>query len=133
MMITGDQRETADAIASDLGLRLGGDTLTGAELDTMSNDELYRRVSQIAVYARATAEHKFRIVQAWQAQGAVVAMPSGSPSGRSDRYSSMRFRRCFVNDSLSVLTIIPSRAGIEQVAWRPFIPSIWLRHNRQDP
>jgi len=74
VMITGDQRETADAIASDLGLRLGGDTLTGAELDAMSNDELYRRVSQIAVYARATAEHKFRIVQAWQAQGAVVAM-----------------------------------------------------------
>jgi Ca2+-transporting ATPase len=74
VMITGDQRETADAIASDLGLRADGDILTGAELDAMSNDELHRSVRKIAVYARTTAEHKFRIVQAWQAHGAVVAM-----------------------------------------------------------
>ena len=74
VMITGDHRETADAIAGELGLRSGGESVTGAELDTMSQGELHRRVSKIAVYARTTAEHKFRIVQAWQAHGAVVAM-----------------------------------------------------------
>ena len=74
VMITGDQRDTADAIASALGLRAGGDTVTGTELDAMSNDELHRRVQNIAVYARTTAEHKLRIVQAWQAHGAIVAM-----------------------------------------------------------
>ena len=74
VMITGDQRDTADAIASDLGLLADRDTVTGAELNAMSNDELHRRVQNIAVYARTTAEHKLRIVQAWQAHGAVVAM-----------------------------------------------------------
>ncbi|HEX6531317.1 MAG TPA: HAD-IC family P-type ATPase, partial [Nitrospira sp.] len=74
VMITGDQRETADAIAFELGLHDGGDTVTGAQLNAMSNDELHRRVRNIAVYARTTAEHKFRIVQAWQAHGEVVAM-----------------------------------------------------------
>jgi len=74
VMITGDHRETADAIANDLGLRGGGDTVTGIELDAMTPRELRQRVSRIAVYARTTAEHKFRIVQAWQARGAVVAM-----------------------------------------------------------
>ena len=74
VMITGDHRETADAIARDLGLRTDGGTVTGAELNTMSNDELKQRISKIAVYARTTAEHKLRIVQAWQARGAVVAM-----------------------------------------------------------
>jgi len=74
VMITGDHRATADAIANDLGLRDGGDTVTGIELDAMTPSELRRRVSRIAVYARTTAEHKFRIVQAWQARGAVVAM-----------------------------------------------------------
>ena len=74
VMMTGDHRETADAIANDLGMRGGGDTVTGVELDAMSTGELHRRVSSIAVYARTTAEHKFRIVQAWQAHGAVVAM-----------------------------------------------------------
>ena len=74
VMVTGDQRDTADAIAADLGLSSDGDTVTGAELDAMSNDELRRRVENIAVYARTTAEHKLRIVQAWQAHGAVVAM-----------------------------------------------------------
>ena len=74
VMITGDQRDTADAIATDLGLGAGGDTVTGAELNAMSNDELRQRIQNIAVYARTTAEHKFRIVQAWQAHGAVVAM-----------------------------------------------------------
>lgn len=74
VMITGDQRETADAIACDLGLHAGGDTVTGAQLNEMSNDELHARVRNIAVYARTTAVHKFRIVQAWQAHGEVVAM-----------------------------------------------------------
>jgi Ca2+-transporting ATPase len=74
VMITGDHRETADAIAGELRLPRGGESVTGGDLDAMSQRELERRVSKIAVYARTTAEHKFRIVQAWQAHGAVVAM-----------------------------------------------------------
>jgi Ca2+-transporting ATPase len=74
VMITGDHRETANAIAGELGLPNGDESVTGAELDAMSQGELHRRVPKITVYARTTAEHKFRIVQAWQAHGGVVAM-----------------------------------------------------------
>jgi Ca2+-transporting ATPase len=73
-MITGDQRQTAEAIAGELGLRRDGETVAGAEVDAMTDEELRRRAPAITVYARATAQHKFRIVQAWQAHRAVVAM-----------------------------------------------------------
>lgn len=75
VMITGDHQETAAAIARELGLLdERARVLSGAELDTMTDDELAEQVEQIAVYARVTAEHKLRIVRAWKARGAVVAM-----------------------------------------------------------
>jgi Ca2+-transporting ATPase len=75
VMITGDHPDTARAIARELGILDGGDdVVVGPELDRMSDPELTQRVQHIAVYARVTAEHKLRIVRAWKAQGAVVAM-----------------------------------------------------------
>lgn len=74
-MITGDHPATASAIARELGILDRHDELVhGAELETMSETELRARVPYIAVYARVTAEHKLRIVRAWKARGAVVAM-----------------------------------------------------------
>jgi len=75
VMITGDHPVTASAIARELGILDRNDEMVhGAELETMSEDELRDRVPQIAVYARVTAEHKLRIVRAWKGRGAVVAM-----------------------------------------------------------
>jgi Ca2+-transporting ATPase len=74
-MITGDHPNTARAIARELDILAPGDAVvTGCELDRMSDQELAQRVSQIAVYARVTAAHKLHIVQAWKAQGTIVAM-----------------------------------------------------------
>ena len=75
VMITGDHPHTAAAIARELGITTDkGLALSGAELDQLSDDELHQRVTQVAVYARVTAAHKLRIVRAWKASGAVVAM-----------------------------------------------------------
>jgi P-type Ca2+ transporter type 2C len=75
VMITGDHPHTASAIARDLGIAAGDEpAITGVALDKMSDDELHQRVSKIAVYARVTAEHKLRIIRAWKANDAVVAM-----------------------------------------------------------
>jgi Ca2+-transporting ATPase len=75
VMITGDHPDTARAIARELGILARGDTvLVGRELDGMDDQELARRVHSISVYARVTAAHKLRIVRAWKAGGAVVAM-----------------------------------------------------------
>jgi Ca2+-transporting ATPase len=75
VMITGDHPATALAIGRELGLVDGaGRAVTGAELDTMTGDRLAAEVGGIAVYARVSAEHKLRVVQAWQRRGAVVAM-----------------------------------------------------------
>ncbi len=75
VMITGDHVATASAIARDLDiLRQDDRAVTGAELDAMSDGELERRVSQIAVYARVSPENKLRIIKAWQRKGQVVAM-----------------------------------------------------------
>ncbi|MDO8547629.1 MAG: cation-translocating P-type ATPase, partial [Nitrospirales bacterium] len=75
VMITGDHRDTAVAIAVELGL-LSGDqrAVSGADLDHMSDAALADQVEGIAVYARVSAEHKLRVVRAWQSRGAVVAM-----------------------------------------------------------
>jgi Ca2+-transporting ATPase len=65
----------ARAIARELGILAHGDAIVvGPELDRISDQALAQRVEHIAVYARVTAEHKLRIVRAWKAQGAVVAM-----------------------------------------------------------
>jgi P-type Ca2+ transporter type 2C len=75
VMITGDHPRTASAIGRALGiLRPHDEVLTGADLESMPDAELSRRVEQISVYARVTAEHKLRIIRAWKARGAVVAM-----------------------------------------------------------
>lgn len=75
VMITGDHKDTATAIAEELqGVKEPIQSLSGLELDRLSDDELVRTVEQVAVYARVTAEHKLRIVKAWKAQGAIVAM-----------------------------------------------------------
>nr|MDH4358287.1 HAD-IC family P-type ATPase [Nitrospira sp.] len=75
VMITGDHKDTATAISEELrGVKEPIQSLSGSELDRLSDDELVRTVEQVAVYARVTAEHKLRIVKAWKSTGAVVAM-----------------------------------------------------------
>jgi len=75
VMITGDHPETAQAIASELGIASAEQAVvTGAQLNELSDEELQRRAPQIAVYARVTAEHKLRIVHGLKANGSVVAM-----------------------------------------------------------
>lgn len=75
VMITGDHVVTASAIAKELGILEDGDkAITGAELDSMSEEELDREVEKISVYARVSPENKIRIVKAWQKKGQVVSM-----------------------------------------------------------
>ena len=75
VMITGDHRLTASAIAGDLGILEKQDrVLTGQDLDRMDDERLREEVRDIAVYARVSPEHKVRIVKAWQSWGDVVAM-----------------------------------------------------------
>jgi len=73
-MITGDHVETARAIGATLAIGSGAPALTGAEVEVLEDEELRRVVSGVDVYARASPEHKLRLVQALQANGEVVAM-----------------------------------------------------------
>lgn len=75
IMITGDHKNTAVAIATDLGiLEQGHLAITGKELDRMSDDEFFEKLPQIRVYARVSPENKVRIVTAWKTTGKIVAM-----------------------------------------------------------
>ncbi|MBE7091231.1 MAG: cation-translocating P-type ATPase [Clostridiales bacterium] len=75
VMITGDHVVTATAIAKELGIFLEGDrSITGADLDKMTEEELDAQVERISVYARVSPENKIRIVKAWQRKGQVVSM-----------------------------------------------------------
>ncbi len=75
VMITGDHKITAVAIANDLGiLDDGREAINGAELQEMTDEELSNRVEKIGVYARVSPEHKTRIVAAWQKKHKIVAM-----------------------------------------------------------
>ena len=75
VMITGDHKVTATAIAKQIGIFKDGDmALTGQELDAMSDEELAEKLEHISVYARVSPENKIRIVDAWQKKGHIAAM-----------------------------------------------------------
>jgi Ca2+-transporting ATPase len=74
IMITGDHPGTAIAIAEELGIGSRGQAVTGQELDGMDSSELSSRATRISIYARVNPTHKLRIVDALQADGAIVAM-----------------------------------------------------------
>lgn len=75
VMITGDHKITAMAIAGKIGIMEEEDlALTGPELDAMKEEELDEKLENISVYARVSPEHKIRIVDAWQRKGCIVAM-----------------------------------------------------------
>ena len=75
VMITGDHKITAIAIAKALGILENEDeAITGSELEEMSDEDLIKNVRKYSVYARVSPEHKVRIVKAWQTNGEIVAM-----------------------------------------------------------
>ena len=75
VMITGDHKDTAVAIAKELGIiEDASQAITGAELDAISDDDILEAVKKYGVYARVQPEHKTRIVTAWKANGCITAM-----------------------------------------------------------
>lgn len=75
IMITGDHKDTAVAIATELGIiKDASEAITGAELNEISDEDFQEKVTQYSVYARVQPEHKVRIVNAWRARGMITAM-----------------------------------------------------------
>ncbi|MBI5274209.1 MAG: cation-translocating P-type ATPase [Chlamydiales bacterium] len=75
VMITGDHKDTAEAVAKELGLMTEGKlSISGIELQQMSDEELQQSIRSICIYARVSAEHKLRIVRMWRSLGEIVAV-----------------------------------------------------------
>jgi len=75
VIVTGDHKYTAQSIAKEMGLSVKDENiLEGADLDKMSDDELYKKVKHIDIFSRVNPHHKLRIIDAWQKRGEVVAM-----------------------------------------------------------
>ena len=74
IMITGDHKVTAIAIAKEIGLTDNDEAITGTELEEMTDDELLRKIEHIDIFARVTSEHKLRILKALKQEGHVVSM-----------------------------------------------------------
>ena len=75
IIVTGDHRLTAKAVAKEIGLKVKEKgILEGKDLDQLSDEQLSKRVESIQIYARVEPKHKMRIIQAWQSKGEVVAM-----------------------------------------------------------
>ncbi len=75
IMITGDHKDTAVAIALELGIiKSSAEAITGAELNELSDEELEKKIGKYSVYARVQPEHKVRIVKAWKKKGLITAM-----------------------------------------------------------
>ena len=75
IMITGDHKDTAVAIATELGIiRDASEAITGAQLNEISDEDFKEKVTQYSVYARVQPEHKVRIVNAWRSRGMITAM-----------------------------------------------------------
>lgn len=75
VMITGDHKNTAVAVAREIGTFTAGSiALSGTELDALTDEQLGKEVERVSVYARVSPEHKLKIIRAWRKRGAVVAM-----------------------------------------------------------
>ena len=89
VMITGDHRLTARAIGNELGIG-NGEVIEGVQLDRMSSEELCEHIDDVSIFARVTAEHKVRIVEALKGRGHIVAMTgdgvNDAPACRRCRY-----------------------------------------------
>lgn len=95
VMITGDHKITAVAIAKELGiLQNDSEAISGKDLEEMSDEELTKSVRKYSVYARVSPEHKVRIVNAWKANGETVAM-TGDRSKRCTSFKNSGYWLCY--------------------------------------